>query len=618
MSEGRRQKIDPITLEVIKNRIKCIADEMFLIVKKTAASPLYTESNDYSLGLFDGNRKFIQLGGTAVFHFVSLKSIVDEAVNLLGEDPGIDEGDMIMANDAYGAGGIHSLDLGIVSPVFYKGKVVAWTGSVAQQMDIGGMTPGGFNLEAVECYQEGLRFPPMKLYEKGKLRKDLWNFYLANIRLPEKQAIDMKGQVSANKVAGQRVQELCDEFGPETFQEACDVLLDLTETELRSRIRALPDGVYESVDYEEHDGRSHRFLKVQCGLTVQGDELKFDFSGTCPQLPGPVNLTKVGLSAMIYAGLIPSLGWGIPWNDGVTRPVTVTAPEGCVVNACVPAPVSMPFTGFRALEAAMRCINKALEHSDFHERANAAWQGMWPIIVGYGLDQYGNPALIPWMDGGIGGQGAFPGRDGVDNSGMIMAMNVHVCDVEWSETYYPFLFLERKVRRDSEGAGEYRGGAGVEIAAMAYDTPRLDFVNLNTRKYLAGYTLAGGYPGGQHLQLLKHGTNVSERMKTDLPSWEDLPQPAEEVGTKSRFSLLPGDVFYYTGGGGSGVGDPIDREPSKVSEDVRWEYVSLEKAYDVYGVALDPDTLEVDLEQTRARRDEIRRERLASDSGEPG
>lgn len=607
------QQLDPITLEVIRNRLRSICDEMFIVVKRTAASPIYTESNDYSLAILDDSGRILCISGTAAFHLVSAKSVVTETIRTMADDPGIDAGDIVIANDAYAAGGIHSMDIGVVTPVFHDGEQVAWAGCVAQQMDIGGMTPGGFHLEATECYQEGLRFPPMKLYERGRLRRDLWSFYRNNVRLADKQTIDMMGQVSAVRIGEQRLRELCEEVGVATFRAACQALIRMAEDRLREKIRQIPDGVYEHVDYEEHDTRTHAFLRIRCRLTVAGDQMTFDFAGTVPQVQGPINATEIGMQAGVYAALIPALAWDMPWTDGLLRPITITAPPGTIVSCQVPAPVSMCMTMFRAAEAAQACLSKALALSPFVERANAAWMGMWPVIVGQGCDQYGHPCLIPWMDAGPGGGGAWAALDGVDNAAMICTLSANVASIEWSETYYPFLFLERSIVCDSEGAGQFRGGVGIQVVATPYHTERLHFINAQTRKYFAGFTMGGGYPGGQHTQRIKRGSDLFACLADGtLPRWDQIgAETVEMLDPKCRFTMVPGDVIRFTGGGGSGYGDPIARDPARVATDVQWGYVSAGKAQAVYGVVVDPKTSAVDETATAASRRAIRWSRLS-------
>ena len=606
-------EINPITLETIKSRLIAIGREMVATMVRTAGTPIYSEIKDFSCGLFDYKARQVTYSGMAVFHNLAIQNLVQYSIRMHGDDPGIFDGDMFMGNDPYIGGGVHAMELGVASPIFADGEIVAWSGSIAHQLDIGGMNPGGFCKDATDCYQEGLRLPPVKIYSEGKLQKDIWNIHRNNVRLPDKISMELKGQIAANNVAKKRILELVDKFGVQTFRDTCDALIELSHRVTEERIRQIPEGVYEYVDFAEAEGVNGGLFKIHCELTVRDGKLTFDFTRDCPpQLRYLINSTQLVVRGMISSFLFPLLCYDVPWNEGCTYPIQVITTPGTILDCQRPAPCSSPHASFHAADAALGALNKALVHSPLKGRIFAGWSSSPPVTIGVAPGVAGGPPIfVPLLEGISGGGGAFSFKDGLDTAALMVVMEYSMGDVETSENAYPVLYLTRRFLRDSGGAGRYRGGVGSLTAIVPYKTAGINFFLVEDHRLVPIHGSMGGYPGGSHHFWVGKQIERSRALCEGMGELEEILPQLKLVPPITVLSIDSEDVIFFTSSGGGGYGDPLNRDSKKVTRDVLWRFVSIEKARELYGVVFKPGTLEVDVEQTKLERDKIRSKRTS-------
>ncbi len=600
--------VDPVTFEVLRHKFWQAAEEMGTILIQASSSPVVTEVQDFATALFAANGDFVAMGSNVIPHVAPMQFAVRAVMEECSENPGIREGDAFIVNDPH-RGAMHQSDIIIAAPVFDGGELVAWTACHCHHLDVGAMIPGGFTIGAREIYQEGLRLPPIKLIEKGIVRKDLWTMLFNHIRVP-RVALDLKAQIAANNIGGRRVSEMCARYGGATVTAAMARLLDFSEERLRVRLAELPDGTFRHIDRQDHDGLTPGIFRIVMAVTKTGDKIHFDFTGSSDQTPGFVNCCIGGAWAGVFGVLLPWIAYDIPWNAGLLRPVTITAPDGSICNARLPAPVSKGGTGtmWSIRNAAQLCLSKLLACSDeFRNEAMAIWQGAVPIAIFSGRNQFGDYYSYLNMDGGAGGCGAVTHRDGTDTSGNQVSPTMSIPNIETHEANHPVLYLYRRQCTDSPGAGRYRGGAGLEEMLMVYDT---DLVNLtltaNGITVANSEGLSGGLPGATNYWAMR-----SAPEKTDgdaavalLAAGPDaLKEGLEPLPSGNpRLELGRGDLFYMRCTGGGGYGDPLDRPAEEVLADHRAALLSAAQAEQVYGVVIDPARGEIDVARTGERR----------------
>lgn len=604
--------VNPITMETIKNRLMAIGREMVATMARTAGTPIYAEIKDFSCGLFDYKARQVVYSGMAITHNLAIQNLVQTTLRMQGDNPGIFDGDVFMGNDPYLGGGIHAMELGLASPVFMGDEIIAWSGSIAHQLDIGGMSPGGFCMDAVDCFQEGIRFPPVKLYRKGELQQDIWNIHRNNVRLPDKISMELKGQIAANNVARTRIMEIVRKLGAESFREICDALIKLSASVTEERVRQIPEGVYEHLDFGEVEGIGEGLFKIHCNLTVRDGKLIFDFTKDCPpQLLKFVNSTRLVVKGMICSYVMPLLCYDVPWNEGCTYPVEIITTPGTILDAQSPAPSGCPHIAFRAADAALGALNKALYQSPLRDRITSCWTSSPPVILGTAVGQEdGRPIFIPVLEGMSGGGGAFSNKDGLDVGASLSIMEYSMGDVETQENAYPILYLTRRIFRDSGGPGRFRGGAGSLVALVPHKTGGIKFFLVEDRRLVPPHGSFGGYPGASNFWFVQRETDMSTILLPEIEGLEEIPPELEVVRPIGIVDLGPKDMFLFSSNGGGGFGDPLNRDPEKVARDVLWKFVSREQAKDIYGVVFKDGTFEVDHMRTGIEREKIKQERV--------
>jgi N-methylhydantoinase B len=578
----RGKKVDPITLEVVRNRLDNIADEMEMTLLKSAFSSIIKEALDASAAIFDSQGRTLAQAASLPAQLGMLMEAVAQITRNYPEEE-MFEGDVFILNDPY-EGGTHLPDISVITPVFYKGKRVAFSASLGHHQDVGGKTPGSTPPDATELFAEGLIIPPLKLYEKGKANETLITMIKRNVRLTDVTMGDLRAQIACANVGGRRIVTLIDEYGVDTITAAMGELMDHSETLTRKCIEEMKDGTYSFYDYIDDDGIVlHEPVKIMVTVTIKGSNMHFDFSGSSPQARGPINSVPSSTKAMVYYIVRSVTDPTIPNNDGCYRPVTTHLPLGSIVNprppgACGCRTISIK----RIVDVLIGSLVKAIP-----DKVHAASNGQLTACVMGGVDtETGKPYVFLSGVPTAGGMGARPNKDGIDviDTDLSNLMNQ---PVEATEMDFPIRLYKTRLWCDSGGAGKYRGGLGYEAeyellrgeATLSHRRDRHDF---------APWGLFGGKAAPPcRTTLYGKGGRV------------------EELPSKIVTGMEAGDRLHVFTTGGGGYGNPLERDPEMVLEDVLENRVSREAAYEVYGVVFDEEGKAVDFSGTEARRKEL-------------
>lgn len=544
--------VDPITRQVIRNALTAAAKEMQTTLVKTAHNPLIYEVQDFGMVLTNRFGQMIAEGSGLPGFLACLPPTVQSGLALTN----FNEGDIVLSNEPDDTG-THISDTVLYTPIFYEGQLVAFSAVMAHWADIGGMMPGGWCPNSVSLHQEGLIFSHNKLYDAGVPNKELKRFILKNVRYPGLVEGDLNAKISACQTGGRRYAALCKRYGAETVEAAMMETFQLSEARMRREIESIPDGSYSAEAFLDHDGveRGKRH-KLAVTVTVTGDEIHIDWTGTDPVAKGPINHPLVGTAALC-ATTLKSLTMPLDaTNDGHLRPLRVTAPPHTLVSASYPAPCDS--YGYVA-EVIVHLIVRALSQA-VPERCPATTYQM----CAYTLSREGRNAFI-CGEPVDGGGGAFPFADGP--SGIMFAGNGDAPNtpIEVLETRYPMRFNEYSFNLNNRGVGEYRGGYGVvrEFEVLADDVDLKTSTENNQNPF---WGLNGGGDAGVTTVIIN-------------------PRSPEEVVLRDRvdfFTLNAGDVVRLETANGGGWGDPSRRDLERIAQDIRNGFISLEEAADQY------------------------------------
>lgn len=584
---------DPVTAEVIGSRTRSIVSEAAITIARTSGSPVITEAQDFSTALFDAAGEHVAYSGYVASHIGSSLVGVEGVMRDFDLDD-LSRGDQFICNCPYTAGAIHQGDVGVISPLYYEDELVGWAFSNAHVLDIGGMSPGGWAPVAWDRYAEALNFPPTRFVEAGRMREDWVRFIRNNVRLPGPVMGDLKSLVAANIATQRRLDDLIGKYGLEEYQRYCEINKDLSEVALRERIARIPDGTYQAEDWVEYDGHGEdKLVHVRCELTVDGDRLLADYSGSDPQYDGFGNAGWGATFGVISAMLMHTLAFDLPMNAGILRPLEVDpGEEGTVLNPTIPAPVSCGHMegASKAGRTFTNALVQAMEISDdawVRSRTAALGTYSWPGNSWAGISQHGEYTAFAVMDCGSCGMGAQSTGDGLDISSYEVQMGCSIPDIESNEALYPMLYLWRTLNAGSGGPGLHRGGMGIDLAWVPWKTEELIGTLENACAEVPSQGALGGLPGDTNSYHVFRGSDVAEL----LAGGERLPGPDELGGERETLlnhvagvPLGRGEVFQQITGGGAGWKDPLLRPVALVEEDVRDGYVSAEQARDAYGV----------------------------------
>lgn len=558
--------IDKVLVSILQRRFKSITDEMSIALARTTRSPILCEAKDFVTGIYDAQGRMLEQCENLPILAFSLSPVCQYIVEYFGDD--IHEGDVIFHNDVFSFGNQNN-DVAAFKPIFHQGSLVAWAACKGHQADIGGAVQGGYNPQATEVWQEGLRIPPLKVYDRGKLRKDVWDFLFANIRL-DIVAEDMRAEIGSCVVGERGILKLIERYGLESFNAHKEYLFDSTEKMMRAEIRAIPNGVYTGESKAYFDGHNPGSVyTIRVKITVEDEHISFDYTGTDAQTTGFVNGTYTSSASATLLTFLQMVNPDIPHNDGMIRPMDINIPQGTILNAAYPAATTYGnHLCPNNADAIMRALSPAIP-----DRVTAEWNELLCSLT-TGIDPRKN---APYVDIGFmglkGGSGAIKGADGYDHIGMIDASGgVLDQDYEMFEQQTPHLLTKHEYWIDSAGAGRWRGGLGVitEFVIGADNTQLVTFGDGDVE------TARGAHGGGE-------GTlNVI---------WLQYPDGKKYVcTTKDLVRGVPqGTLYHQEAGGGGGYGDPKTRPAVKVAGEVRDGIISSDAAREVYGVVLNSD-----------------------------
>jgi len=492
-------KADPVKLEIFKNLFHAVAEEMGAALRRTAFSPNIKERRDYSCAVFDARGQVLAMGDHMPVHLGSMPMSVAAALAALR----LEAGDIAVLNDPF-AGGTHLPDITLVMPVFVRRSRQAafYVASRAHHADVGGAQPGSMGL-ARDVYQEGLRIPPMKLAARGRLRRDVLDFILANVRTPVEREGDLTAQVAACRLGARRLQELVARYGSAEVRAYCGHLLDYSARMMRGTLRRIPAGTYAAEDFLDDDGITPNPVRIRVRIRVRGGRAVVDFAGSAPQTAGCVNAVRaISVSAVFYVFrcLVPE---ETPATAGLLRPIEIITPRRSVVDAEPPAAVAAGNveTSQRIVDTLLRALAKAIP-----ERIPAASQGTMNNFTLGGLGPDGEPfAYYETIAGGMGARATLDGLDGI-HTHMTNSLNT---PIEALESFYPVRVRRYGLRRGSGGRGRHRGGDGVVREVELLTGAQVAI--LADRRRFPPYGLAGGRPGklGRSLWLKQNGEVVS-------------------------------------------------------------------------------------------------------------
>jgi N-methylhydantoinase B len=599
--------VDPVTFSIIRHRLFRVVEEAVITLKHVSGSAITNEGHDLMVSLYQADGSLL-MGGVGFLHHLTSAAEACKAIIRKFEGR-IGEGDLFLLNDPYTAA-LHTSDIYLVSPIHHGGKLVAWSACFVHVSDIGAMNPGGFAPDAQDIFTEGFSSPGIKLIDGGELRQDLWETILNMVRNPEMVALDLRSMIACNNVARERMLALIEKYGAPTVDTVCRMLIDQSEARLRERLRELPDGRWQSRQYLEVKGETYKVLLT---MTKNVDSLTFDFSGSSPQSKYSVNCSKWASLGGLFAPLFPLLCYDIVWNEGVIKPITMVAPEGTIVNCTRPAPVSVATVGAiqSVNNAACSAIGKMLAASDkYADEATAVWHANHFAIFMFGNNQRGRLAIGILTETFAGAGGARTFADGVDIGGEIPNPISRMANVETIEAQFPIRYLFRRRLKDSGGAGEYRGGAGGEMAIVAHDAPDGGIhyvVSGKGTKFPQSEGLSGGYPGGVNDYVWVHAPSEMHNADRFAATLDAIPGESEPISW-GVFPLMGNDALYVRWNGGGGVGDPLNRPAEKVLADIGAGLISEQAAAEVYGVVGKNGAL--DQSATKAKRTALRDARL--------
>lgn len=573
--------VDPITAQVIRNALSSISDEMALVIMRTAHSAIVRDSMDYSTSLCDRHGRVIAHGMTMALHLGSFPDAMQCLVEEMCDKTY--PGDIFIFNDPYVAGGMHLPDVYIVKPLFVYGELEGYACTLVHQTDMGGIAPGSTAVYAQEIFQEGLRIPILKLYERGQPNETFFKLMALNNRLPEMVAGDMRSQIAAVSNGDRAFVRLVEKYGSATFRTFVEEMHRRAEDMMRAEIARIPDGTYSFTDYVDGLGENPEPIVLQLALHIEGDQIIIDWAGTSGQVKGAINCPIPFTKAAGYLAVKCVLDSDIPNFEGFTRAIRTVAPEGSIVNPRPPAAcAARALMGWRMLDALFGALGKI-----FPDATPAAGEGgvTFPVIAGRHKDKAfvctetlaGAGGALRWRDG----------EHGIPNPGG----NITNQPVEMIEAQFPVLITRYGLVQNSGGPGRFRGApAFVREYKLLADEAGL-IMRSDRRRYLP-YGVDGGYPGTPSYNIVNPG-----------PQQKVLP-----VMPMLQVPLKAGDLFCHISAGGAGNGDPLQRDVEAVMEDLLLDIITPVYAADVYGVVLD-DVGKLDETATAQHRAALLRER---------
>ncbi len=546
-----KRGVDPVTLEVVRMRLEAIVEEMGATMLRTAHSTIFYESRDFSVALLDAVGDLVAMGQFIPHHQGGMQAALKSILVQKGTES-MRPGDIFLTNDAY-AGGTHTQDLNIFMPIFDGDDLMMFCGSTAHQIDIGGMVVGSYCVGATSIFQEGVRFPRIKIGEDGELFDDFLRLFQINVRLPEQETGDLLAMLASLKVARAGVEQVITRYGGRHLKTILAEILDLSERRVRAELEEIPDGTHEFVDYIDHDGVNDDVYEMRVNLTFQGSGVVADFTGTHVQTEGFINASYWNSLASTYAGFFLFLDPEIPRNAGFFRPIDVIIPRGTILNPVSPAPIGASTTeaGGRVYDLVIGALSMAVP-----DKAIGTWSMMWLGVCLSGTHPVSGSPFIHWILDGLGtGGGARTQYDGM-NATCIAASNVLIPNVEIEEDNYPVRYIRREIKPDTGGAGRQRGGCALETEIQVEADCHCTVLGSRFDR-ARPQGIHGGKPGAPSTIYSVSGTTTTTI-------------PAKATGVQ----LCDGDRLVLRACGGGGLGNPALRSRENIERDLDLGFVT--------------------------------------------
>lgn len=589
MDDQIRIAVDPVTTSVLQGALESIAVEIGYKLMRMSYSSIIRESEDFGAALTDElGRGLAESAQSTPLQSGPIPGYVKGVLGALAARGDIIRpGDVIMHNDAYG-GASHGPDVAFIVPVFHEDTLVGFSVTTAHHLDIGALTPGSCGIvDAIDAYAEGLQFRAIKVFDQGRRNDAVWQMVRDNIRASDLVVGDMEAQVAASRIGAERMQALVARMGLPLFRAACAAMMDQSERMMRQAIAALPDGTWSAetrIDgYLDDPDPARRELPLVARVTKRGDELTVDLTGTAPQVPDrPINMPYVGTVDIavwltVRSVLLDTEVHGhVPVNEGLTRPIRIIAPKGCLANPIFPAPTIARFCpGNQLADTVMKALAQAVP------KQVSAGIGNLKVIAFSGLREHGHWVHMEIFEGSYGGRNGLDGMDAVDT----LYANTRNNPIEDVETHLPLRVLRYELREDSGGAGKWRGGLGA-VREICFLDNGGSSVEGDGHKFRP-WGFLGGSDGATAELVLRRATGEQIALPSKVP----------------HMPVYSGDVFVCVGPSGGGYGNPLERDPEAVRQDVIDGIVSRETAVRDYGVVISAAGA-VDWQATEARRAE--------------
>lgn len=538
----RSPAADPVTLEVVRNKLDGIANEMQSTLLRSSFSPIVKEGLDASASLFTLEGETLAQATAIPIHLATLIPVVRTVIGTFPVGT-MREGDVYIMNDPY-RGGTHLPDIALVMPIFCRGRPIAFSAAMAHHQDVGGMSPGSVPTNATEIYQEGIRIPPLKYRDGDEVNRTLVDLLTLNVRVPETFMGDLNAQVAACSIGARRVGELAERYGSNHLPAIVEELLSRSERLARRAIERIPDGRYHYVDWLDNDGVTlDEPVRIEVTAEIAGDRVRIDFEGTSPQVRGPFNCVPSGAFAGAYFAVLAMTDPSIPINGGCFRPIELRLPEGSIVNPREPAPVNSRTSTIKRIAGSIIGALRQARPEDAPADAAAALH----VLAFGGAREDGSPYVVGELI--ASGSGASRGKDGVDviETDGSNCMNL---PVEALEMDVPIRMHRSELRPDSGGRGEFRGGLGIsrEYEVLAGEVV---FTHRGERHRQPARGAAGGGPGARAHSVIRRASGEEEI----IPS-------------KIMVRLRPGDRVEINTAGGGGYGDPGARDAGRLAADL--------------------------------------------------
>ena len=579
-------RMDPVTFEVLRNSFEYACNRMTTIMQRTSFSPILADILDFSNAIYDANVRLLAQAANCPVHLAAMQYSADAAIGRFPVDT-LKPGDVIALNDPY-QGGTHINDITFTMPIFYEGELLGFAVSRGHWMDLGGGAAGGMSF-STHIAAEGLRLPPIKLYENYEVNRDYLAIIMNNTRTPHYIRGDLQAHLGALKSAESEMQRAAARYGVETVKAAMNELIGYTERIVRKSIEAIPDGVYSAEDFADTDGFSPDPIKVKVTLTIAGSDITVDFAGSDPICKGSINSPFANTASAAYYSLQFFLAPHAPSNAGMFAPIKIELPDNCWLNAKWPAPTigCTTLASSKITSAIWQALAKAIP-----ERVTGSTCSECNWFVSTAVDKQTGRADV-FSDPPAGGWGGTPFNDGMsvtmDPLGNCMNMAA-----ETAELFFPIEYEAFELRQDSAGAGKFRGGLGAVFKVRYLCDGELNMETSRTRE---------GSPGGNG------GTRSAVQRSSHLyPDGKELviggfsPNGAWTSPLLSGHQFSYDEVFKFESTGGGGWGNPKDRPADKVLADFLDEYISIGTAKDTYRVVIDPKTMTVDKAATERLR----------------